>query len=235
VSKPRKAKESVTAPVAEPAVKAEQKLVSDGKEQAKPQGKADLTPNDEQMFTAYENTIRDKISGFASVGMALKAIKDQQLHKIEFPDWTFEQYCRERWGLSDKYAYRLIDAHTCVDNLLKELSPIGETRFPTHESQVRALTALKPAKQVKAWKQVLKDNAGKPITADEVEKVVNKLAGKPAKETTAKSTPLKKAEQKLVKIGELVTEALEADDSKLTVSELKKVLEKIQKMIEAKK
>jgi len=165
----------------------------------------------------------------------LKAIQDEKLYRAKFT--KFEDYCRTRWGLSDKHAYRLIDAYTCVNTLQKELvSPIGEVRFPTNESQVRPLTALVPEKWVKAWQRVLKACKGKPTTAVEVEEVVNEMLGKPGKKDTAQPNASgKKAEQKLVKIGKLVTKVLEEDESKLTVPALKAILEQIQKMIGAKK
>jgi hypothetical protein len=50
---------------------------------------------------------------------------------------TFEEYCRERWGMSRIHAYRLIESAAVVGNLL----PIG-TSLPTTESQARPLTTL---------------------------------------------------------------------------------------------
>ena len=45
---------------------------------------------------------------------------------------NFEAYCRERWGMSRFYAYRLIEAGRTVENLL----PIGNIHLIT-ESQMR--------------------------------------------------------------------------------------------------
>jgi len=236
VSKSKKDKQAEKAPVAVPAVAAEQKPAIEVSGPVAPQGAIALHVGDEEMFTLYENTIQANIGGFMVVGLALKLIKDEQLHKVKYKELSFEEYCRERWDLSDKHAYRLIDAYTCVDKLGKELSPIGETRFPTNESQVRPLMALEPDEQVKAWRKVLKACKGKPITAIEVQEVVSKLLGKPANEKAAQpKTSLKIVEQRLVKIGELVTKALEEDESKLTVPALKQLLVKIQELIGAKK
>jgi hypothetical protein len=230
-----KGKKNRKAPVAEPAAEVEQKPKTEVTGQAEPRGETALNEVEELKLNEYDRVVEQNLNGFMLVGRALAAIRAEKLYRAKFG--SFEEYCRERWGLSDKHAYRLIEAYTCVDKLQKELvSPIGETRFPIHESQVRPLTPLVPEKQVKAWQRVLKACEGKPITADEVQNVVDKMQGQPGKmKATKPKTGSKKAEQKLVKIDELVTEALEEDESKLTIAGLKKILEKIQKMIGAKK
>jgi hypothetical protein len=234
VSKSRQGKRHGKAPVAEPAVEVEQKPKTEVTGQAEPQGETALNDVIELRLNEFERLVEQNLSSFLCVGKALKVIKQEKLHRTKFT--KFEDYCHARWGLSDKYAYRLIDAYTCYDNLYRQLSPNGEKRFPINESQVRPLTPLVPEKQVKVWQQVLKACKGKPITADEVQNVVDKMQGQPGKVKATKSkTKSKKAEQKLVKIDELVTEALEEDESKLTIAGLKKILEKIQEMIGAKK
>lgn len=232
MNKSKNGKKGAKAPVAEPAVGVEQKPETEVTAQAKPQGEAGLNEAEGLKLNEFERIIEQNLSGFMLVGRALKAIQDEKLYRGKFTKFT--DYCHERWGLSDKHAYRLMDAYTCVDKLQKELvSPIGEIRFPVNESQVRPLMALDPEKWVKAWQRVLKACKGKPITAVEVEEVVNKMLGKPGKKDTAQpKTSAKKAEQKLVKIGNLVTKALKEDFSKLSVAGLKQVLVEIQKMIE---
>lgn len=235
MNKSKNGKNGEKTPVAEPAVKVEQDSGTEVTAKAKPQGEAGLNEVEGLKLSEFERVIGQNLGGYMLVGRALKAIQDEKLYRGKFT--AFEDYCHERWGLSDKHAYRLIDAYTCVDKLQKELvSPIGEVRFPTNESQVRPLTALVPEKQVKAWQRVLNACKGKPITAIEVEEVVNKMLGQPSKKDTTKpKASAKKAEHKLVKIEELVTKALEEDDSKLTVPGLKKILEKIREMIGTKK
>lgn len=235
MSKSKNGKKGEKALIAVPAVEGKQKLETEVESQAEPRGDAALNAGEEMKLTQFEQILEQNLNSFIFVGRALKAIQNEKLYRVKFR--KFEDYCRERWNLSDKYAYRLIDAYTCVDMLGKELSPTGETRFPTNESQVRPLTSLAPEKQVKAWQQVLKVCKDKPITAVEVEEVANKMLGQPSKKDATKpKAATKKVEQgKLVKIGKLVAEALEEDESELTVPKLKKILEKIQKMIEAKK
>lgn len=235
MSKSQKSRKNGQAPVAEPAVNAEQNPNAEVVVEPQPEGgEAPLNAAEEMKFSELERHIELNLGGFMLVGKALKAINADRLYRAKFK--KFEDYCRERWGLSDKYAYRLINAYTCVDTLQRELSPNGETQFPTNESQVRPLLSLDTSKWVRAWQKVLKACKDKPITADEVEKVVDKMLGQPGevRKTTGPKTKSNPAEQKLVKIEKLVTEALE-DDSEPTVATLKQVLEKIQKLLGSKK
>lgn len=219
-------------PVAQPAVEPEQSSEVGVKEQTEPKGEVALTAAEEMQLEQLENVIKQGLGGFMHVGKALKAIRDGRLYRAKFD--KFEDYCQEQWGLSDKYAHRLIKAYDVVTNLQGEQknSPNGEFRLPVNESQVRPLTGLeKPEQQLKAWQQVLKNCEGKSITADEVEAVVSKVGGKtPTKPATKQKTELKKANTKLEKIGKLVAEALEKDGSKLTVASLRQILEQIQKL-----
>lgn len=223
------------APVAEPAVELGQTSDAGVPGQADPKGEVALNVAEEMKLEQFENVIKQGLGGFMLVGKALKVIRDDKLYRAKFG--TFEDYCRERWDLSDKYAYRLIDAYTVVENLRSELqtSPIGEIRFPTNESQVRPLMGLEPEQQVKAWRQVLKNCKGKPITADKVAEVVDKMEGNTSPEPTPKpKTELKKANIKLKKIGKLVADVLKKDGDSMTVTKLKEVLERIQGLIGAK-
>jgi len=219
--------------VADPAEKIEQQSDAGVEVSAQPQGEGALNAVEVTKFEECERQIGQNLGGFMLVGRALKAIDDGRLYRAKFN--TFPDYCREKWGMSDKYAYRQIKGYTCVTQLEKEISPIGETRFPTNESQVRPLTSLERSQWVKAWQQVLKACEGKPITGDEVQTVVDKMAGKQtsAKKSAKPDTKSTKAEQKLVKIRKLVTETLKIGASKLTVPKLRGILERIQKMLKS--
>ena len=61
------------------------------------------------------------------------AIRDQRLYRETHG--TFEDYCRERWGMSRFYAHRLIEASEVA-----ALLPMGNI---TNELQARALAPLK--------------------------------------------------------------------------------------------
>lgn len=80
------------------------------------------------------------------VGQALLEIRDRRLYRAEFT--TFENYCRERWQMERRHAYRLIDAAKVIENVSH-----GTQNPPVSERQARPLTELKePEQQREAWK-----------------------------------------------------------------------------------
>ncbi len=71
---------------------------------------------------------------------------------------TFEDYCRERWGMERRHAYRLIDAAGVVSNLC----PTGHI-LPTTERQARELTALEPEQQREVWTRAVETAPNRPL------------------------------------------------------------------------
>ena len=134
-----------------------------------------------------------------------------------------------------------MEAFACVKTLLVELSPIGETRVPTNEYQVRSLVTQfkdQPDQWVKIWKQVLSKADGKPVTGEMVEAVVDELKAPEANTGNGSSRKAKagaKAKKaleakKLVKVSKLVTKAL-GHKTPLSADKLIKILEKIRKLV----
>jgi len=235
VKKSKMGKKNGDALPVEPAVEREQVTKAEVKDKAKSQDEAVLNEAEEISLRQYENVIKQGLGGYMLVGEALKAISDGKLYRAKFK--TFDDYCGQQWGLGKQYAYRLIDAYTVTETLKSEFekSPIGDNRLPTNESQVRPLASLESKQQIKAWKQVLKNCKDKPITGDEVKAVVAEMEGKTSTTQTTNKMESKEANTKLTKIGKWVTKTLEKDESKMTVSKLKKILEKIRDLIGAKK
>ncbi len=97
---------------------------------------------------------------FVDTGEALTIICERRLYRNAYP--TFEDYCRERWAMSPRHAYRLIQAFAVVD----VLRPTGH--IPESERQARALADLPPAMMRLVWLQSLGE-AGEQKTAAELE------------------------------------------------------------------
>ncbi len=118
---------------------------------------------------ALESVISKGISSFIEVGNALAEVRDSKLYKSEHK--TFEDYCREKWGMSKAYSYRFISSAETASNL----SPMGDK--PTSERQVRPLTKLdSPAQQQKAWTratEIAKEEGKEQPAARHVEQAVN--------------------------------------------------------------
>ena len=68
---------------------------------------------------------------------------------------TFEDYCREKWGIERRQAYRLIDASEVSKNVSQ-----GTQTQPTTERQARPLTKLPPVEQPKAWERGRDSSSG---------------------------------------------------------------------------
>lgn len=114
-----------------------------------------------------EGAIEKGLAGFVEVGRALEGIRDRRLYREKFA--SFEEYLRDRWGMSRSYAYRQIDAAEIAGTV----SPIGDTSAPATESVARELAPLKDAPEQlhETWGKVVELHGPKP-TAEQVRKVV---------------------------------------------------------------
>ena len=72
------------------------------------------------------------------------------------PAMTFEDYCRERWGMARNYANKIISAAAIADNL--------GTTVPISERQLRPLTQLEPEKQKEVWAEAGSPAGGRLVT-----------------------------------------------------------------------
>jgi len=187
-------------------------------------------PKPAEKLAELEQTISRGFASFVEVGLALMQINDKELYKSVAKN--FADYCLQRWGMTDRYAYRLIAAANCMLTLRKEF-PKGKP-LPINEAQIRPMCDGfdKPTKWIKAWQKVLKSTKGKPITAEKVEQVVNSMLGKPAEkkhpdQQTGKSLPNKM----LRKVVGLINKAL-AKRQGANGQFYKSILEEIRSLIQ---
>jgi phage N-6-adenine-methyltransferase len=129
----------------------------------------ELTESDAGELRELEVRIERGFGAFVDVGDALIKIRDARLYRDTHP--TFEDYCRERWGMSRFYAHRLIAGAEATGNLL----PIGNT--PRTESQVRPLVGLEPEQQREAWQRAVETAPEGKVTAAHVERAVREVTG----------------------------------------------------------
>ena len=129
-----------------------------------------ITETDE--LTRLEAMVEQFRGSFVAAGQALRAIRDQRLYREQFV--TFEEYCRARWGMERAFAHRLIAAAEVIEQI--RMSPIGDIRIPTCESQARELTLLDdPSDRLAAWSAVLEAAGDKAVTAKMVRDQVNAI------------------------------------------------------------
>ena len=121
-----------------------------------------ITLEESKRLVQLEDVVRRGLSNFNEVGEALSEIRDSRLYRLEYK--SFDDYCREKWGISRVQAHRLTVASEIASAL-----PIGNK--PTAESQVRPLVRLQPEDRNSAWQEA---SANGTPTAKEVEAVVER-------------------------------------------------------------
>lgn len=125
----------------------------------------ELTTQEQGRFQQLEVVIEEGLKTFVEVGNALLEIRDSRLYRQEFR--TFEDYCRDRWGMARSTAYQYIDAAATVENVRH-----GGHQIPTNERQARPLTKLEPEQQQEAWQRAVETAPNGRVTGAHVEKVV---------------------------------------------------------------
>ncbi|MFC1895061.1 hypothetical protein ACFL0Q_00140 [Thermodesulfobacteriota bacterium] len=122
----------------------------------------------ERRLRDLEETISQNLTAFYEVGRALKEIRDTRLYTEVLGYSTFEEYCRDRWDMSHRHAYRLLESASVVENLKCDQL----VTQPLNESQARPLTRLPAETQAKAWQEVLNTAPEGKVTARHVTTVV---------------------------------------------------------------
>lgn len=118
-------------------------------------------------FEELEQVIERGKRVFVEVGQALLRIRDERLY-LKKGYTNFDTYCRERWGWSQPYAHRQIEAAKVV-----EAMPIG-IGPPSNEAQARELVPLMreaPDELATTWQQ-LREEHGDKLTAEKVREAV---------------------------------------------------------------
>jgi hypothetical protein len=129
-----------------------------------------LTKAESQALEIAERVISEGLATFVEVGRALTEVRAARLYRERYE--TFEQYCRQRWGMSKTHANRLV-ASVVVS---KNLKGVGEP--PLSEAQVRPLAGLSKADQRAVWKRVLEDvGTANRVTGNLVTRAVNESRG----------------------------------------------------------
>lgn len=118
----------------------------------------DLSPEELTTFARCEGVIERGLATFVDVGTALLEIRDDRLYRAEFGTW--EDYCRKRWGFSDRRASQFIEAASVVPKILGSGLPA-----PTVESQARELARVPEGERAEVWRETIERTGGKPTAA----------------------------------------------------------------------
>jgi hypothetical protein len=129
-----------------------------------------ISVDESKRLIALEETIKQGLDTFVEVGEALLEIRDSRLYRIEHS--TFENYCREKWGMTHDFARKLIRGSEVVNNLKTNTIVL----VPASESQARPLTKLPPEDQPKAWQKAVEIAGGEQPTAKQVSQAVVEIS-----------------------------------------------------------
>lgn len=139
-------------------------------------GMADLSkrllPQEKMSLAECEAVIERGLNTFFAVGDALNAIKHHKYYRDKHD--SFQDYCKDRWGIGRSRSYQLIDAA----RVIREMQESTRVEiFPTSEKQIRSLCRLDTAEQrIDAWNQAVRNAGGKP-TPREVILVIDHFVG----------------------------------------------------------
>ncbi len=130
---------------------------------------ATLSPIEVARLVTLEAVIDAGLRTFVHVGHALIEIRDNRLYRETHR--VFEDYCRERWGMSSEYARLNMRAAEVISNLQQTPTIVGV--LPATESQARPLTVLEPDDQREAWRITVETAPSGKVTAAHVQATVN--------------------------------------------------------------
>jgi hypothetical protein len=112
-------------------------------------------------------TAKRGLVAFAEVGTALEAIRTEELWRLVSSTW--EKWCGDALGLSDRRVAQLVDA----SNTCKTLVSLG-MKPPATERVARELAGLPPEKQVEVWQEVTEAAGDAEPTVEAVAKAARK-------------------------------------------------------------
>ena len=128
---------------------------------------SELSPREASELEQCEAVIARGLDTFVEVGTALLKIRASKLYRLSHE--TFEEYCRERWGMSRIHAHRLIDAASVAEDLL----PTGNT--PATERQARPLAPFGPDHRRQAWTRAVATAPNGKVTAEHVKATIDEM------------------------------------------------------------
>lgn len=133
-----------------------------------------------QRLAELTATAKRGLVAFAEVGLALEAIRTEELWRLEAPSWS--QWCGDVLGLTDRRVAQLVEAAgTC-----RSLVAVG-LRAPSSERVARELAGLPAEAAAEVWQQALSDADGGDPTREQV--AIRARARKPRKARRASARP----------------------------------------------
>lgn len=118
-----------------------------------------------------ETIIERGLSTFVEVGNALLEIRDSRLYRESHA--TFEDYCKERWGMDRRRANKFIQAADVVIGLMQAGPHVAQ--LPSNERQAVELAAIEPPLRASVWERALETAPEGKVTAAHVREVAREF------------------------------------------------------------
>lgn len=122
-------------------------------------------------LSSLEAKVEQGLRAFWEIGQALGRIRDRRLYRQEYG--TFDDYCINRWEMSRRSAYQLIEAARVYENVRH-----GAQILPANERQTRPLVTLPPEKQQEAWAKAVSTAPNGRVTSTHIAQIVKEYQQK---------------------------------------------------------
>lgn len=134
-----------------------------------------LTAPETERLQALEGVIARGVQTFIEVGEALSEIREKRLYRSQGA--TFEEYCRERWGIGASRARQLIGGAETA----RELESVTAVT-PASERSMRPLAGLDTEQRRQVYQVAVEAAGGQPPTEQQVAAAAAPLKQPPALE-----------------------------------------------------
>jgi hypothetical protein len=129
-----------------------------------------LSETEATRLAELEKVVEANIKGYYEAGVALLAIRNERLYRRDFE--AFDEYCRDKWGMSRIRAHQLIEAAGIVSDVLTIVNTA-----PRNEAQARELGKVPSEKRAEAWQRAVDTAPDGGITAQHVRNTVRPYTG----------------------------------------------------------
>lgn len=122
-----------------------------------------------QRLIALEKIIEGGKKAFIEVGNALATVRDEFKHDFEAIGYkNFEDYCKQKWGISRRSAYDLMDTSEAAQN-------VQDIAQPKNRESLRPLVSLEPEQQREVYAAAVEASPTGQPTAKEVQAAVDEV------------------------------------------------------------
>lgn len=152
-----------------------------------------LTQDELAELWRLQDIIHEGLQWYIAVGDALMTIRDQRLYREDYS--TFGEYCRQKWGMTDRHCRNLINAADVAHDLVDD--PVANPEgLPRNERQARELRPVPRERRAEVWEQAVAIAGGpESVCYHDVKQARKVLIDDPAEEERRELEAMDRAEQ----------------------------------------